>query len=139
MRLVLGHDALVAQWAKDKYAAGLPPYIQAMGIVDDEGNIRGAATLHEFNGFNVELCYWGPGTASIHIARQITAICFDGLKVLRITCRTPRGNKVLVKHLPRIGFRYEGLLRRYYGPTRAHDAILFGALRSDALRLLRAS
>ncbi len=137
MRLMLGHDYEVARWATDKYAAGLAPYIQAMGIVDGEGNIRGAATLHDFNGSNVELCYWGPWTVTRGIARQIAMVCFYGLKACRVSCRTPRGNKIVARHLPKLGFRYEGLARHYYGPTKQHDAIMFGMTLEDAARLLR--
>ncbi len=137
MKLVTGHDAAVAQWAATKYAAGLPAYVMALGIVDDVGDLRGAATLHEFNGTNVELCYWGARTLTRGIAGQIAAICFLGLRVCRVTCRAPRANKVVVRHLPKLGFRYEGLLRHFYGPTKQQDAILFGMTRDDAGRLLR--
>ncbi len=139
MKLLAGHDVAVAQWAATKYAAGLPAYVMALGIVDDAGNIHGAATLHEFNGSNVELCYWGPSTVTRRIATQIAGICFLGLKVCRVTCRTPRGNKTVVRHLPKLGFKFEGLLRHFYGPTKAQDAILFGMTRADAARLLRLS
>ncbi len=139
MRLVVGQDAAVAQWAQDKYAGGLQPYIQAMAIVDGIGNIRGAATLHYHGGSNIELCYWGPGTLTRRIAGQIAEICFFGLKVSRVTCRTPRSNKIVARHLPKLGFRYEGLARHYYGPTKQQDAIMFGLTLDDAARLLRKS
>ncbi len=137
MKLLAGHDAAVAQWAAMHYAAGLPAYVMALGIVDAAGDLRGAATLHEFNGTNVELCYWGPRTLTRAIAKNIAAVCFMGLGVCRVTCRTPRSNKIVVRHLPKLGFRYEGLLRHFYGPTKQQDAILFGMTREDAARLLR--
>ncbi len=139
MKLVLGQDALVAQWAMDKYDGGIPPYLAALGIVDNAGVIRGAATLHFFNGANVELCYWGPSTLTRQIAGQIAQVCFHGLKACRVTCRTQRDNKIVVRHLPKLGFRYEGIQRHYYGPTRKQDAILFGLTLEDAARLLRIS
>lgn len=136
-RLVFGEDQRIARWAQDKYAAGLAPWFAAVGVVDDAGQITGAATFHDFNGSNVELCYWGPRTLSRYVAGGIAAFCFKLLKVNRITCRTPRANKIVVRHLAKLGFRYEGLLRSYYGPTRAQDAIIFGLIAADASRLLR--
>jgi len=139
VRIVAGHDHEVAAWAQDKYERGLRPYDAALAIVNKQEQIVGAATLHEFNGSNVELCYWGPNTLTRYIAGAIAYFCFRTIKANRITCRTPRWNKPVVRHLPKLGFKYEGLLRRYYGPDRKHDAIIFGLLLSDAERLLRNS
>jgi|SRR6516164_543777 RimJ/RimL family protein N-acetyltransferase len=135
-RLLFGQDQAVAAWAKDKYAAGLAPWISALGIVDRDNRIVGAATLHDYNGSNVELCYWGPRSLSRYVAGGIALFCFRVLRVNRVTCRTPRSNKIVARHLTKLGFRYEGLLRSYYGPSRAQDAIMFGLLATDATRLL---
>ncbi len=139
MRLVLGQDAAIAEWAKDKYDCGLPACTHALGIVDSAGNIRGAATLHYYGGANIELCYWGPRTVTRGIARQIAHICFYGLRASRVTCRTQRSNKIVTRHLSKLGFRYEGLARHYYGPSKQQDAVLFGITLDDAARLLRIS
>lgn len=135
-RLVFGEDQAIAAWAKDKYAAGLAPFVAAIGVVGHGQQIVGAATFHDFNGSNVELCYWGPRTLSRYVAGGLALFCFAGLRVNRVTCRTPRSNKIVARHLSKLGFRYEGILRRYYGPEKQHDAILFGLVAADAARLL---
>ena len=135
-RIVFGEDHAVAAWAKDKYAAGIAPYVVAIGVANRAGEFIAAATLHDYNGSNVELCYWGPSTLSRYIAGGIALFCFKGLKVNRVTCRTPRSNKIVVRHLTKLGFKYEGLLRFYYGPSKGQDAIVFGLVASDAARLL---
>ncbi len=137
VRLVLGQDAAVAQWAQDKYDCGLPACTHALGIVDDAGIIRGAATLHYYGGSNIELCYWGPTTLTRGIVRQIVEFCFYGLKVARMTCRTQRNNKIMVRHLTKLGVKFEGVARHYYGPSKQQDAILFGLTFADAARILR--
>jgi RimJ/RimL family protein N-acetyltransferase len=139
MKLLFGQDQAVAAWASDKYEKGLAPFIAAIGIVDASNAMAGAATLHDFNGSNVELCYWGPHTLSRYIAGGIALFCFGVLKVNRVTCRSPRWNKPVVRHLTKLGFRYEGVLRHYYGPVKRQDAIVFGLTRDDAQRLLRNS
>jgi RimJ/RimL family protein N-acetyltransferase len=137
MRLVFGQDAFVAQWAIDKYDCGLPACTHALGVVDAAGNIRGAATLHYYGGSNIELCYWGPLTLTRGIVREIVEFCFYGLKVSRITARTQRNNKVMVRHLTKLGVKFEGVARHYYGSTKKNDAILFGLTFDDAARILR--
>lgn len=139
MRLLIGQDQAIAAWAKDKYAAGLAPWVWAVGVVNRAGDLVAAATFHDFNGSNVELCYWGPWSLTRTIAGGIAEFCFYGLGVQRVTCRTPRGNKIVAKHLHKLGFRYEGLLRRYYGPAKSQDALMFGMTAADAERLLRRS
>ncbi len=136
MQLLFGHDQDIAKWVNDKYQAGVPPYIAALGLVDSN-EIKGACSFHDFNGPNVELCYWGPQTLRRGIVAQIADFCFRGLKVQRVTARTPRGNKSVINGLQKLGFVREGVLRHYYGPYRRDDAFVFGLLAQDAERLLR--
>ena len=127
MQLLHGHDLEVATWVHDKYQAGIAPYIAALGLID--GNeIKGAATFHDYNGANVELCYWGPKTLSLRIVCELTKFCFHGLKVQRVTARTPRWNKPVIRGLEKLGFIREGILHHYYGPYRRDDAFLFALL-----------
>lgn len=135
MNLVFGHDETVAAWAATRYQS-FQPCCRALGIVRGEGALIGAATFHEFNGSNVELCYWGPWSMTLPIARGIARFCFDELKVNRVTVRTARNNRVIKKGMPKMGFRFEGVMHRFYGPNKKHDAIVFGLLREDAKRLL---
>lgn len=137
MKLVFDQDAIIAEWAKDKYKAGLDPWWHCIGIVDRASQIVGAASLHYYNGSNVELCYWGPRTLTPSVASAIAVFCFGIMGVNRVTCRTPRSNKIVARHLPKLGFKVEGLARRFYGPLKRDDAILFGLTVDDAQRLLR--
>ena len=135
MNLVFGHDQSVAAWAAGRYGT-FQPCCRALGVVRGAGPLIGAATFHGFNGSNVELCYWGPWSITLPIARGIAKFCYDELKVNRITVRTPRHHSCLKRTLPKIGFRYEGVLRRFYGPHKRDDAIIYGLLREEAGRLL---
>lgn len=135
--LLFGRDEAVAQWV----ARGLkvnfhPPYV-AVGVLGSDGALVGGAVFNEMTGRNVDFTYYGPGTLRRDVARKFAHFAFVGLKVLRVTCRTRRRNRALTRTLPKLGFRYEGTMRCYYGASRGDDGIQYGLLASDAGRILR--
>lgn len=136
MNLLFGHDKTVADWASKQTGAPLRAWHHAVGIIDGAGLLVGCASFHDMNGSNVEVCFHGPGCARASIARGLARFAFHDLRALRVTARTPRQNKTMTRHLPRFGFRFEGILRRYFGPTKRLDAVVFGLLKEDASALL---
>ncbi len=134
MKLLFGHDRLVADWASKKFGKPLRNWYAAVGIIDNNGVLIGAASFHDYNESNVELSFYGPGAVSSTVVRGLMQFSFRSLGVNRVTAKTPRGNKTVIRGLPRFGFRMEGVMRRYYGPFKKLDAIVFGLLKSDAER-----
>jgi RimJ/RimL family protein N-acetyltransferase len=61
---------------------------------------------------------------------------FVQLGCCRLTARTRRSNKPMRRMLPKMGFMYEGTMRRFYGPTRADDAFCYGMYPANAIRWL---
>ncbi len=137
MNLLFGHDKTVADWVSTKNGKSLQYWNHAIGIINNEGLLIGAATFHEYNGSNVEFCFYGPQSVTHNIMRQLVNFAFDVLKVNRVTARTPRRNKIVNRHLPRYGFKVEGIMRHYYGPVKKLDGIVYGLLRSDADRIFK--
>lgn len=136
MRLLFGEEKTVADWASAMFGHPLRNWYFAQGIVDKAGVLRGAATWHDMNGSNIELCFYGPGAMSADIARALMRFAFDEIKVNRISAKTQRGNKIIARALPSFGFRFEGIARRYYGPTKKLDAVMFGLLADDARKFI---
>lgn len=132
MNLLFGHDRTVADWASKQTGAPVRNWHHAVGVIDRDGLLVGAATFHDMNGSNVEFCFYGPGSVSVSIMRGLVAFAFGALGASRVTARTPRGNKLIARHLPRWGFKFEGVMRRYYGNAKRLDALMFGLLREDA-------
>lgn len=137
MNLLFGHDKTVADWTSQQTGAPLRAWHHAVGVIDGSGLLVGAASFHDMNGSNVEICFHGPGCARVSVARGLARFAFEGLKAHRVSARTPRQNKTMSRHLPRFGFKFEGVLRHYFGPSKRLDAIMFGLLREDAKMLLR--
>ena len=55
----------------------------------------------------------------------IAEFVFLQLGCLRLTARTHRRNRLAQKLLSRAGFEYEATQKRYFGPDKGDDALLF--------------
>lgn len=125
MQLVFGHDAEVGAWAAEKLGMPLsPPYV-AIGVADETGLI-GAAVYNNWNRWQIEISFVGPGCMTRQVIRAfLLAYPFDNIGAGRLTTRTRRSNKTTQRLLPRLGFEMEGVLKRFYGPTKADDAFIY--------------
>jgi hypothetical protein len=129
--LLFDQDQTVADWVSKKWGHPIPPWYFAVGILNNEGLLKGGATFHNFNGSNVELCYYGPNTLSKDVVVGLFRFAFNHLKVNRATVSVPRKNRLLAKSVTRIGFKIEGVLKHFYGPYNRDDALIFGILSSN--------
>jgi RimJ/RimL family protein N-acetyltransferase len=136
MNLLIGHDAVVVEWASKKFGFRFEYCNQALGVIDRDGVLVGAAVFQCLNKTNVEFSYVGHRSLTASVARGLMAHAFDYLKVCRVTAKTPRQNKSVTRALPKFGFKMEGVMKHYYGPKKRLDAILFGLLEADARRII---
>lgn len=98
-----------------------------------EGRPVLAVLLNCFTGNDVHLTVAGKRPVSVGACREIHRMCFDGLRVSRVTAITREGNLSARKSLSRIGFQQEGVLRSHFG---AEDGILYGLTKAD-IKLMR--
>jgi RimJ/RimL family protein N-acetyltransferase len=91
------------------------PVSQAIGVMNEKGEIIGAALFQDFNGYNVELGYYGPKTVSLGISRALAKIALGVFNASRVTVVTSKKNKRLMRGLIKIGFKLEGVQRCFYG------------------------
>lgn len=134
--LVYGNDKLVADWVSKKWGKSIPPWYFALGVLNSQGFLAGGITFHNYNGANIEICYYGPGTLSRTVIRGVADFCINKLKITRVTVSVPRKNKALIRGLTKIGFKVEGVLHHFYGPYHRDDAIVFGMLSSEGKKFL---
>lgn len=88
---------------------------RAIGIVDKEGKLCGAILFHFYNGYNVELSYYGANTLSPGIIRFIVKFALNIFNVSRLTVSVSKRKRRLMQSLQRLGFKLEGAQRCYYG------------------------
>lgn len=132
--LLFGQDMAVSQWTWGKFNI-VPSAVQcAIGIVRNNQNV-GSVMFHEYSGYNIELSYYGPFTLTAGIVRTLARFVIERYNIERVTVRTNRNNTKLMRNLGRLGFKFEGVQKRFYGPF--GDAAAFVMFREDIERLGR--
>lgn len=113
--LLIGEDELVSSWAFAQFKIFCAPVNKAIGIMDSNGKIVGAALFQNFNGVNVELSYYGPKTLTLGIVRSLARYSVCAFNAGRLTVVTSKKNTPFIRGLLKIGFKLEGAQRCYYG------------------------
>jgi len=133
MSLVFGRDLEIADWASKELGSNFLGFVIAIGLQDRQGNLVGAAILHNWSHNDIELSVVGKMTKQLLIATAWVAFT----KVGRITVRVPRNSKRILEAAVKYGFKYEGCVRRLYGPFKRHDGMIFGLMKSEASRWIK--
>lgn len=134
-RLAAGADDMVAEWAFRTTKTHPMLYNAALGVVDGARNLRGAVIFTGFNGSEVEVHYYGPGTLKRNILKEIFIFALKVLGVNRMTVRTRKAS--MARGVQKLGALYEGRMRRVYGPSdgEEHAAAQYVFLREDMERV----
>lgn len=114
-KLVVGNDHVVAQWAFEITNSRPMMYNMAIGIADDNDNMCGAFMFTGYNGSDIEVHYYGPGTLKRRILKEIFIFALKVFNVNRLTVRTRKES--MSRGVKKLGAVYEGSMRRVYGPT----------------------
>ncbi len=139
MIALTGHDQTVADWVGKKLSKPFVPPFTAIGWIDQFGALKAGAVFNDYNGSNIEVTIYGPKVMTRGMLRQGFYYAFTQLKANRLTARTERKNKRMRKILHKMGFVFEGVAARYFGPHKRNDALVFRMLRNDAERWLQMS
>ena len=112
--LLHGHDEAVLQYLESLQwqRVGCD---RALGIINDNGYLVGAVLFHCYNGFNVELSYYGERTMTPGIIRGIAEYTIYTFNAARLTVTTSKRNHNFKRALLKIGFKFEGTQRCWYG------------------------
>ncbi len=113
--LLFGSDDMVAEVCFKTF--GLVPfkYDACIGLIDPEGAIQGACMLHGYQGYDVQLSWYGVGTVTPGIARAVATFILEEFDPARLTFIVSKRNKRLIRSCQRFGFKLEGAQRCYYG------------------------
>jgi len=136
MRLVFGCDDLVAKYVSDGLGLPMVPPYTAIGGTRDGQSLCIGVVFNEYNGSNIDITLYGPGALTRGNIRGVYHYLFEQLKVNRVTAKTRRSNKRMQRLMGRFGFKFEGISARYFGPTKADDAIRFVLFPEEARKWL---
>ncbi len=135
--LMMDNSEAVASWVAYKFDATFALVLGTIGRLDQNGVLIGAAVLHNYTRHEVELTYFGKGTMSLDMCKAIAWMAFERGRVLRLSITVPRKKKRLLRAVSKIGWRYEGTRRRYFGPAKTLDGLVYSFLRDEAGKFLR--
>lgn len=136
MQLVFGRDEEVCKWVCEKVDCTISPPFVAIGAKKD-GKLIGGAVFNEYNGANIHITLASDGALARGTIAGIYDYCFNQSKVGRVTAMTKRSNKQMRDLLPRLGFKFEAVLSRYYGPKRGDDAFTYALFPENAKDYLK--
>lgn len=125
MRLVFKEDEKVASFVSDRIGHVISPPFVAIGMTADGKRYCGGAVFNNWNGSNIEITVAMDKPVSRGVIRALHHYVFVQSKATRVTAHTRRSNKKAQRVLPRLGFKFEGIAKRYFGPERQDDAICY--------------
>ncbi len=130
MNLLFGHDKTVAEWvARQAHSKSPVAPFTAFGFVDRRGTLTGGCVFTGYNGDSVELSLAGRSAATRSAWAAICLYVFGTLKCSRLQMHTNRRNKRALRMLAdRLGVRYEGVARRFFGKD---DGIVYSLTVDD--------
>lgn len=128
-QFIVGHDRDVANWAFDTMRCVPMMYNMTVGITDDHHKLCGAFMFTGYNGSEMEVHYYGPGTLSRRVLKEIFIFALKLFNVNRLTVRTRKES--MARGVKKLGAVYEGKMRRVYGPSDGdeHAAVQYAFFR----------
>lgn len=131
------NDDTVAVWAGEQLGVVFQQPYTAFGFISND-KIKGAVVFNDYyRGGNVGITYVGRHSFGKQQIGFMCGFAFDELKATRVTARTRRSNALMRRLLPRFGFQFESTQKRFYGPEKGDDALVYVMFRQHAERWLR--
>lgn len=130
MRLVFGPSQEVLQYIRDRTGIALTPPVRTIGAVDRQGTIIGGAAFTHFTGFGINLTLAGRASLMRSFMQEIGNYAFGVCGCRRLEATTLTTNKAVRRIAPRLGFKFEGRLRGYFGEA---DAFVYSLLSNEAI------
>lgn len=139
MKLLFGHDALVAEWVASRIphvGAGMEfGPCQAIGAVNDHGVIEAGAVYHayqpRFRSLEISFALDAKGRLTRGVIGAMLRYPFGQLQCQRITACAPLKATSTREFLEKLGFRREGVVRLGFGND---HAVIYGLMAKEWAR-----
>jgi len=121
-------------WYKNQLGSDITPLAPTLGVLDNYSNIQGVFFFTDYNGSNIEIHAQATGCLNRFLIKFILNYVFNQLGCNRLTIKPYRREKRVIKAMIKLGFKYEAILKNYYGLTKGNDAIVYVMHRADAAK-----
>lgn len=130
MRVIAGEDEIVRAWIGQKIGF---PYQEGttLGVLSAENRLVGAVLFTNPTSYSVDVSAAGR-VFDRRVWQAVGDMGFGYLGCVRLQAITRRGNRKVRSILPRLKWKFEGVMRRYYGDE---DGLMFSMLREEAIAL----
>lgn len=127
MSLLFGHDKAVADWVSSKVGKEFHAPYTSIGIVSSEGRLTGGFVFNSYTQDGINMSLAGD-VAKRGVWVAVADYVFKQLGCSRLAVQTRRSNKIVKKLAPRLGFKFEGIARNYYGKE---DGFVYSMTKDD--------
>lgn len=124
----------IIKWYEGRLGDKIHPPFSGVAWVNEWGAFTSAVMFDHYTGANVEAHIQSERRVTRRLLNTVGVFVFDKLKCIRLTAKSHRDNKKLLHLLPKMGFKYECTLKRYFGDSRDKDALVFVMYRDDAVK-----
>jgi hypothetical protein len=109
------HEATILDWLSRRYGVAVYQTPRAvLGVIDDEGVLRGCFVVTWKNDTTAELHLYGK--TSNDVWKAFFRLVFLEWGIWRLEVRTARNRHKMKRVIPKFGFRFHAVEREYYGP-----------------------
>lgn len=127
--MILIEGEAVAPFIEKKLGVKLSQPYTAFGFVSNDNRPLCALVFNDHTGSNIEVtAYAEPGGMNRGVLRYAANYVFNKCGCRRLTARTKKSNKRMLKLFPRYGFQYECVAKHYFPDD---DAVVFRMLKQD--------
>lgn len=114
--ILVGSDDYVAAKLFAYYKQKAFKYDACFGLMDDTTKeLKGAMLLHNYNGNNIELSYYGERTMTPGVIRWLAKTIIYTFNASRLTVMVSKKRRRFIASLQKFGFKLEGVQRCHYG------------------------
>lgn len=123
MRLLFGHDQVVARWVKDHIEHMRSDFgpSSAIGVTDEQGQPLAGVVFHDYQPdygtIQLSAAASSPRWASRRVIASILSYPFRQLGVHKVWTATQHTNTRAIRFNKGIGFVQEGVLRDHFGQS----------------------
>jgi RimJ/RimL family protein N-acetyltransferase len=127
--VILVDGAPIAAFIEGKLGVKLSEPYTAFGFVSDDKRPMCAFVFNDYSDANIEMTVFAePGGITRGVLRYVANYVFNKNACRRLTVRTKKRNKTVLKLAPRYGFQYECVQKHFYTDD---DAVVFRMLKQD--------
>lgn len=131
MRILVGEDEIVRAWVSQKIGQPIEQG-ETLGVLTPEGRLIGGFVFNHFQGDCIDMSLAGRGCILRSVWQAVGSYVYRQRGCARLQVVTRSSNKAVRSMAPRLKFKFEGKLRRFYGNE---DGLLFSLLREEAIAL----